>query len=202
MTGLLCGSLGASRISDAVATTAKGAWGATRANLMAEIIAERLTGVPYETFKSSAMQWGIETEAHARMAYEFDRNTAVTLTESILHPTIKGSHASPDGLVGDDGLVEIKCPNTSTHIDTLLGAEIEKKYRLQMQWQMAVTGRQWTDFVSFDPRLPDTMRMHVTRVKRDDAAIAELEKQVVQFLSEVESKLQGLQQVYGTQAAA
>jgi hypothetical protein len=110
--------------------------------------------------------------------------------------------ASPDGLVGPDGLVEIKCPNTATHIDTLLGQSVPGKYITQMQWQMACTNRAWCDFVSFDPRMPEAMRLFVSRVERDDDAIAELEKHVQDFLVEVDRKVSELTRLYSQQAKA
>jgi putative phage-type endonuclease len=183
-----CGSLGASRVADALAKTRSG-WGASRANLMAELIAERLTGVPAESFTSAAMQWGTVTEPDARAAYEFRHDVDVTLVGLVRHPSIPMTHASPDGLVGDDGLVQIKCPNTSTHIDTLLGGSILGAYVKQMHWEMACTGRAWCDFVSFDPRLPEEHRLFVKRVPRDDKLIAELEREVETFLAEVDHKL-------------
>lgn len=186
-----CGSLGASRVADAIAKTKTG-WGASRANLMAELIAEKLTGVPAEGYMNAAMMHGTATEPHARAAYEFRTNATVVEVGLVRHPAIAGTHASPDGLVGDDGLIEIKCPNTATHIDTVLGSGVAGKYLTQMQWQMACTGRRWCDFVSFDPRLPEQMRLHVSRVNRNDAVIASLEKDVIAFLAELEEKLSAL----------
>lgn len=198
---LRLGKVTASRVADVVARTKSG-WGASRANYMAQLIAERLTGTAAESYTNAAMQWGVENEASARAAYEFYTDCTVQLAGFVPHPTIAMSGASPDGLVGTDGLVEIKAPNTSTHIDTLLGQEVPAKYIAQMQWQMACCGRQWTDFVSFDPRMPETMRLFVKRIKCNEAMIAELEKDVTAFLNELESKLLGLQQAYQKQAAA
>ena len=163
-----CGSLGASSIADMVAKTRTG-WGASRFNLAARIVCERLTGTPQESYTNAAMQWGHDTEPQARAMYEFMRDVAVQQVGLVLHPSINKSHASPDGIVGDDGLIEIKCPNTATHIETLLSEDVEGKYVKQMQWQMACCGRAWCDFVSFDPRLPAEMQMFVQRVARDDA---------------------------------
>lgn len=203
MTGLVCGSLGASRIPDMMAWNIKSkTWGASRNNLMAELIVERLTGAMQDGFKSQAMQHGIDTEPMARAAYAFDKMCEVTETPPILHPKIAGSHASPDGLVGVDGLLEIKCPTSATHIETLLGEPIPDKYLKQMAWQMAVTGRKFCDWVSFDPRMPETMKLFVKRVDRDDKLIAMLEKEVTAFLSELESRLHGLRQAYEKQEAA
>lgn len=195
------GSLGASRVADAIARTKSG-WGSSRANLMAELIAERLTGVPALTYTNAAMQWGTEKEPEARAAYAFYSNTDVVEVGLIRHPTIVGTHASPDGLVGPDGLVELKCPLTATHIDTLLGEPIPDKYDVQMQWQMACTGAQWCDWVSYDPRMPEAMRFFVQRVPRDNARIAEVEKLVSDFLREVAEKEIALQERFIAKQAA
>lgn len=198
---LRLGKVTASRIADVIAKTKTG-WGASRANYMAQLIAERLTGVPAESYTNAAMQWGVDNEASARAAYEFYGDCTVQLVGFIQHPTIAMSGASPDGLVGADGIVEIKAPNTSTHIDTLLGQDVPGKYIAQMQWQMACTGAQWCDFVSFDPRMPETMRLFVKRVPRDESMIANLEKEVIAFLSELESVLQDLRRAYEKAEAA
>ena len=150
----------------------------------------------------SAMQWGTDHEPDARAAYEFFRDACVTEVGFVDHLTIAMTGASPDGLVGDDGLVEIKCPNTATHLDTLLSQTVPAKYVTQMLWQMEVTGRKWCDFVSFDPRLPESMSMFVKRVERDDKRIAELRSAVIEFLDEVEQKLIALNRMYGMKEAA
>ena len=190
-----CGKLTASRLSEALATTKSG-WGASRANIRAELICERLTGVPTEGYVNKEMQWGTDTEPHARAAYEFHRNCDVALVGFVDHPRIAMSGASPDGLVGDDGLIEIKCPNTATHFEALLGQPIAEKYIKQMQWQMACTGRRWCDFCSFDPRVPEEMRLFVQRVPRDDKLIATLEKDVELFLREIDTCVAALRAKY------
>jgi putative phage-type endonuclease len=196
-----CGKVTGSRIADIMAKTKSGP-SAMRANYLAEIIAERLTGTTAEGFKSEAMKWGTEKEPEARAAYEFYRNETVKEIGFVVHPSIDQSGASPDGLVGDDGMVEIKCPNTATHLETLLGQMIPSKYINQMQWQMACAGRQWCDFVSFDPRLPENMRMFVKRMPRDDIRIKELETEVAGFLLEIAVKLSELNSLYGEKEAA
>ncbi len=191
-----CGKVTASRVADVVAKTRTG-WGAARANYAAELVAERLTGAPAERFTNAAMSWGTEKEPDARALYSFMSGVEVVQIGLALHPAIDMALASPDGLVLGDGLVEIKCPNTATHIETLLGAEIDGRYVKQMQWQMACTGRQWCDFASYDPRMPAEMQLHVRRVERDDALIKELEREVVSFLAEIaetEAKLRKLYQ--------
>ena len=182
------GSVGASRISDIIAKTKTG-FSTSRANYAAELVCERLTGNPTETFKSAAMIWGTEKEPEARAAYEFIHDVTVELVGLVKHPRIAGAHASPDGYVGSDGLVEIKAPISATHIDTLLTQKVPDKYVVQMLWQMSVTGRQWADYISFDPRCPPHLQLFVKRIPRDDVRIAELEKEVRSFLAEVDDTL-------------
>ncbi len=195
-----CGLVTASRVADLSAKTKTG-WGASRANYMAELVAERMTGIPATSYTNAAMQWGIDTEPQARAAYEFYRDVTVSQVGLILHPKIAMSAASPDGLVGDHGLVEIKCPNTATHIETLLSPTVAGKYDTQMQWQMACTGRQFCDFVSFDPRMPADLSMAVRRVVRDDKRIAELEGLVADFLAELDAKIHSLNALRQKEAA-
>ncbi len=196
-----CGKVTASRVADVVAKTKTG-YGASRANYMAELIAERLTGAPAERFTNAAMAHGTATEPEAREFYEFMAGVDVKQVAFVPHPAIAMSGASPDGLVGDDGLVEIKCPNTATHIDTLLSVTGPSRYMAQMQWQMACTGRQWCDFVSYDPRLPESMRLFTSRIVRDDPLIAELSDEVTKFLAELEAKVAALRALYEPQQEA
>lgn len=188
------GKVTASRVADVIAKTKTG-YGASRANLMADLIVERLTGQPASTFTNAHMEWGTEQEPHARAAYSARTGELVEEVGFIDHPRIANSGASPDGLVGDEGLVEFKCPATATHLDTLLAGEVPSKYIPQMQWQMACTNREWCDFVSYDPRLPEHLRMFVKRVERDDAYIKMLEGEVTKFLTELEEKLTQLQEL-------
>lgn len=194
------GCVTASRMADVMARTKTG-YGAARANYMADLIVERLTGAKTEGFTSAAMQWGTETEPQARAAYAFMMDADVAEAGFDLHPTIPDLGASPDGYVGNDGLIEIKCPNTATHLDTLLNDTVPQKYLLQMQTQMACTGRKWCDFVSFDPRLPDEMQLWVKRVPRDADLIAEIEAEAVKFLDELAAKLDALRARYMQEAA-
>lgn len=196
-----CGKVTASRVADVIAKTKTGP-SASRTNYLAQLIAERLTGEVAESYSNGAMAWGTEQEPEARLAYEFRFDASVSEIAFVEHPSIAMTGASPDGLIGVDGLVEIKCPNTATHIDTLLGQAIPGKYQTQMLWQMACTGRQWCDFVSFDPRLPEAMRLFVQRLPRDDARIAELEAEVSAFLTELDAKVSQLSQLYGMQERA
>lgn len=188
------GKVTASKVSDVMARTKTG-YAASRANYMAKLIVERLTGKPQEEYTNGAMQWGKDNEPKARAAYEFITDNKVEEVGFLDHPAIFMSGASPDGLIGDDGLLEIKCPNSATHIDTLLGSTIPDSYIKQMQWQMACTGRKWCDFMSYDPRLPAEMQIHIARVERNDTMIEEMEKEVLTFLSEVDEKLTALRKV-------
>lgn len=198
---LRLGKVTASRMADLMARTRSG-WGASRDNYRAQLVCERLTGCIQEGFTNAAMQWGTTTEPEARRAYEFHCDCDVEQVGLVDHPTIPNSAASPDGLVGDDGMVEIKCPNSATHIDHLLTGKVPEKYFLQMQWQLACTGRAWCDFASYDPRLPETMRLFVKRVPRDAETIAELEREVSAFLAEVDETVAKLRQRYEAEALA
>lgn len=177
------GKATASRIADVVARTKSG-YSASRSNYAAQLVCERLTGAQADSFSNAAMQWGTDHEPDARDAYSFRADVDVEEVGFVDHPTLDAG-ASPDGLVGADGLVEIKCPNTATHIETLLNGTIADKYHVQMQWQMACTGRLWCDYVSYDPRMPENMRLFVQRVERDPLRIAELESEVCAFMQEV-----------------
>jgi putative phage-type endonuclease len=189
------GCVTASRIADMMAKTKTG-WGASRANYAAQLVAERLTGVAVESYTNSAMQWGLDTEPQARAAYEFMHDATVIETGFVTHPVIPMSGASPDGLVAEHGLIEIKCPNTATHIETLLGREVPSEYIYQIQWQLACTNRSWCDFVSFDPRMPEHMRLFVSRVERNGSMIMDLETRVHEFLKEIEATVSQLRANY------
>lgn len=180
------GKASASRMADITARTKTG-WGASRANYAAELVAERLTGATAEKYSNDAMRWGTECEPQARAMYEFMTGQDVKQVGVVLHPTIDMACASPDGLVGDKGLIEIKCPNTATHINTLKGVEIDGKYIKQMMWQMICTGREWCDFVSFDPRMPPEMQIFIKRVPADGILMSVLETECATFLGEVDA---------------
>jgi len=182
------GKISASGMADLTAKTKTG-WGASRANYAAKIIVERLTGLTADSFSNAAMQFGTDNEPQARAAYQFFADADVAQVGFVDHPTIPMAGCSPDGLVGADGMIEIKVPNTATHIETLLGAAIDEKYIKQMQFQMACTGRKWCDYVSFDPRMPVGLQLKIQRVNRDDVMIASLEKDALIFLCEIDDKV-------------
>jgi putative phage-type endonuclease len=187
-----CGKITASGVGDVMAKGRGGAPSASRANYIARLVVERLTGEPAETYSSAAMERGVEVESEAREAYAFHSGVEVVQSGFVPHPTIAWAGASPDGLVGMDGLVEIKCPNMSTHLDTLRGGAVPRCYVLQMQWQMACTRRVWCDYVSYDPRFPLHLRLYVRRVARDDGLIAEITGAVEPALAEVDAAVNEL----------
>lgn len=195
------GKVTASNIAAVMAEGRSGKPSATRANYIAQLVSERLTGVPYETFSSAAMQHGTETEDQARAVYTMNTGLSVQQVGFIQHPQIAGAGGSPDGLIGTAGGLEIKCPNTATHIATLRGAPVDGGYMKQMQFNMACTGRDWWDFASFDPRLPDEMQMHIRRIARDELAILDIEAAVSDLLSEVDKIEAELRNAYMKEAA-
>ena len=192
-----CGSVGASEIADATRRLKNGAPAATRAALMARKIAERLTGKPVSTYQSQAMLEGIEREPLARAAYELKFGVSVQETGIIKHPTIEWTHASPDGLIGDDAVLEIKNPQHAAHLETLLTKDIDLDYHKQIQWQLACTGREWAHYVSYCPDFPPTMQLYVQTIQRAPAIIHSLETEVLAFLSELEGKVAALREQYG-----
>lgn len=151
------------------------------------LVAERLTMTAGEYYTNAAMQWGIEQEQFACIAYEAQKETFVDKIGFVLHPDIKWLGVSPDRIVGHEGLIEVKCPNTTTHLDYLFDNKVPTEYYKQIQCQLWVTGRQWCDFVSYDPRLPKRNQLLIVRTERDESLIKEMEAQTLQFLAEVET---------------
>lgn len=188
------GKVTASRVADVMAKTKTG-YSASRENYMAQLVVERLTQTKAESFTNAAMQWGTDQEPFARAAYESAQGVMVEEVGFMSHPSIEMAGASPDGLVGDDGMVEIKCPNTAGMIEALLTQKVPAKYFAQMQMQIACAGRQWCDYVVFDPRMPVKAQLFVKRVPRDDVFIKEMETEIVKFLSEVDAQVQQLNQI-------
>jgi putative phage-type endonuclease len=183
------GKVTASRVGDVIAKTKSGP-SASRDNYATQLVLERLTNKQSEFFTNAAMQWGTETEPMARQAYELKRGVFVDEVGFIDHPTIDMSGASPDGLVDKKGLVEIKCPESKTHMEYLMSGKPPAKYIPQMMWQMACTGREWCDFVSFDPRFPKNLQILVVKVEYDPTYVKMLELEITQFLDEVSKKVE------------
>ena len=188
------GKVTASKVADLMAKTKSG-YSASRDNYMAQLVVERITKTKAESYSNAAMDWGTAQEPFARAAYEAFTGFMVEEVGFVQHPTIEWAGASPDGLVGNDGLVEIKCPNTATMIDTLLKGKVPQKYYIQMQMQMACTQRAWCDYVVFDSRMPAKAQLFVKRVARDSAFIAEMEAEIINFLAEVDVQVSQLTQL-------
>ena len=187
---LRAGKVTASKVSDVMSAITTAGY----RNYLADLVVERLTGNKTESFTNAAMQWGVDQEPLARAEYEVKTGNFVDQVAFVDHPTIVNFGCSPDGLVGNDGLIEIKCPNTATHIDYVMQDKVPTKYIPQIQCQLSVTGRKWCDFVSFDPRLPDGLQILIVRLERDDEYIEKLEARVVKFLDEVNSAVNGLKE--------
>ena len=182
---LRLGKVTASRVADILARTKTGP-SASRQNYLIELALQRTTGIIAESYSNAAMEWGTQTEPQARVAYEVTTNNFVDQIAFVDHPSIAWFGCSPDGLVSDRGLVEIKCPNSATHWEYFKAKEPPKKYFIQMQAQIACTDRDWCDFISFDPRMPDRSQLLIVNVPRDPEFILFMEAEIKQFLSEVE----------------
>ena len=181
---LRLGKVTASRVADIMAKTKTGA-SASRQNYLIELALQRVTGNIEPSYTNDAMAWGTATEPQARVAYEVKTGNFVDQIAFVEHDIIEWFGCSPDGLVGNDGLIEIKCPNSATHWATIKDGKPPNKYVIQMQTQMACTNRQWCDFVSFDPRMPERSQLFICRVERDQTMIDEIETEVMKFLIEV-----------------
>ena len=192
------GKVTASRVNDVMAKTKTG-YSASRDSYMTQLVLERITQTKAESYTSAAMMHGVEQEPFARAAYEAAQGVMVEEVGFIPHPTIDMAGASPDGLVGDDGLVEVKCPESKGMLETLLTKKVPAKYFAQMQFQLSCTGRQWADYVVFDPRMPPKAQLFVTRIPRDNEFITEMEAEIVKFLAEVDSQVQQLNQYIESQ---
>lgn len=182
---LRAGNATASRIADIIAKTKTG-YSASRENYMTELVIERF-GILNDGFTNAAMQHGTDCEPFARTLYEVKNGVMVAEVDYVPHKAIERSGASPDGIV-NDGLIEIKCPDSKTHFNYLLAGEVPNKYKPQMAWQMACTGASWVDFISFDNRVPEGLQYFEIRYNRDNEYIEMLEKEVTQFLIEVDEK--------------
>jgi len=179
------GKCTASKINDVMARLKGGGEAAGRRNYRVQLAVERMTGQKAETFCSGPMQWGVEKEPFAREAYEFVTGRSVEQVGFVDHAHIEMAGCSPDGLVGADGMIEIKCPNTSTHVEWLLAKSVPSEHLNQMLFQMDCCKRQWCDFVSYDPRMPVALQLFIVRLVRDEAAIEKIRYEVIALLEEV-----------------
>ena len=178
------GKVTASRVAEVMAKTSRG-YGLSRKHYMRELLYERETGRRRQHYVSSAMRWGIAHEPEARAVYAREQDVPVIQTGFIVHPSIPMAGASPDGLIGRDGMLEIKCPGTERHVDTIVNGRIHRRYVLQMQFQMMCARRTWDDFASYDPRMPEDLMLYVKRFEYDDALAAEITREVTIFLEEL-----------------
>jgi putative phage-type endonuclease len=182
------GKVTASRVADIMAKTKTGV-SASRGNYLIELALQRVTGNIEPMYTNEAMAWGTATEPQARVAYEVKTGNFVDQIAFVDHPTIEWFGCSPDGLVGSNGLIEIKCPNSATHWATIKDGKPPAKYVIQMQSQMAVTNREWCDFVSFDPRMPERSQLFICRVERSQHMIDDIEFEIIRFLDEIKSEV-------------
>ena len=188
------GLVTASRCYEMANTTQKGEWTAKREAYRDELICERLTGQPFPRHITPEMEWGTLQEPFARAAYEIRYGILVDTVGFVIHPENDRFGASPDGYVGEDGLIQIKCPGTRKHLERFLLAPIPPDYATQMLAELACTGRKWCDLVSYDPRLPGHLQLYVTRYQPEEKFIRALEAQVVHFNAEIEGVLAALPQ--------
>lgn len=187
-----CGLITASRMADVSSYLKKGGKSQKRVDYRIELMAERLTRRATEYFVSTEMKWGTENEPAARSAYEVENGVLLDRVGFALHPTMDFSGASPDGLSGKDGGAEFKCPKSTTHLEYMMAGVVPEAYIPQMMWEMVCCERQWMDFVSFDPRMPDDMQLFIVRLPRDEAKIAEMEAEVIKFEAEILEQMQKL----------
>lgn len=195
------GKVTASRLADVLAKTKTG-YSASRTNYITQLVLERITNTRADSYLNSAMQWGTEQEPFARAAYEAHTGQMVEEVGFIPHPDIEAAGASPDGLVGDDGMVEIKCPSSSTVLEVWLthsqgGNPVDAKYYAQMQWQMRCANRSWCDYVVFDPRMPAKAQLFIFRVERNPDWLKIAEDETLKFLAEVDAKVVALNKIIG-----
>ncbi len=196
-----CGHLTASRFADAIAALKSGAPSETRIRYLQEIVAERISGRPIDRYVSAAMAYGTENEFHALSAYAKRNGVEVEHIGFIQHMDLAYVGCSPDGLIGHDGLVEVKCPfEPANHIATWMNG-MPEKHKAQVQGQMWVTQRKWCDFVSFDPRNEPPYDLFIQRQYRDEPYIAILEAGIIVALEEVEQILERIQQKAGASHA-
>jgi putative phage-type endonuclease len=188
-----CGMVTGSRVADIVTRLKKGGYSAARQNYLMEVVVSRLTGLTPDHFVTPAMEWGIANESFARAAYEIEQDVDTSPAGFAMHQKIKWFGASPDRLVGSDGLLEIKCLTSANHLQVLLDGVVPVDYMPQMMAEMACADRQYCDFVSFDPRMPKHLQLFVRRFERDEKLIGVMEQEVELFLTEVEAMVKAIE---------
>lgn len=186
-----CGKVTASRLGDVIAKTKTGP-SERRRGYMLELIAERLTQSAADHFPSQAMEWGTMHEGLARSAYEAARGLLVEEVGFVQHPSIPMAGASPDGLIGVDGILEIKCPTSRTHLENIMRGGVDPQYKPQIGWQLECTGRSWADFVSFDPRMPEAYQLYICRITREELPLDEYRAEVEAFLEGIAREMERL----------
>lgn len=182
------GHMTSSGAIDAISFLKNGKESAARKKYKVQVVTERLTGIPRDSYleRLRIIKWGKEQEENARLAYEFVTGNEVTEVGFIKHSTIKNLGASPDGLILKNGLVEFKCPESTTHIDYILAGVVPDEYKPQMLDQLLVTERDWCDFVSYDPRLDINNRLFIVRFQPTTQEIIEFRNQAKDFLKETQ----------------
>jgi len=181
------GLLTASRVKDALAVTKAGKPSESRQKLMFELLAERMTGIAVDHYVTPAMQWGLDNQAGAIAAYEAETGELVGPEVFVLHPEIDWAGATPDGLIGAAGLIEVKCPTTPKHLAWIAAGEVPDEHRLQMVFQLACTRRQWVDFVSFDPRIKGSAQLFIRRFEPTREEVEKVEAGAREFLAELDA---------------
>lgn len=178
----------ASRFKDVLATTKAGGESAARKNYRAELVVEQLTGLSGERYTNRFMEFGSDTEALARVEYMLKSGNDVEEVGMLKHPTLAAG-ASPDGLIGQDGGLEIKVQQIASHIEALRTGEVPKQFIDQVYGNLWISGREWWDYCSYAPELPENAQLFIKRVLRDNAYIEMLEGAVRTFLAEVEEEV-------------
>lgn len=180
------GIVTASRLGDVMAKRKDKQEAAPRRNYMRELVAERMTGFAIDHYVSPAMQWGLDYENEGKEYYEALSGNLIEPAGFILHRSIADFGATPDGFLSPDGVFEMKAPTTSTHLDWIIDGKVPPEYKPQMLGEMMCTGRQWCDFSSYDPRMPENKRLFVRRYEPTAAEFAEIEDAVRAFLLDLD----------------
>lgn len=188
------GRITASRVADVLAYAKKGGETQKRADYRIELVSERLTGLAIDKYVTFAMKEGTRLEPEARTEYELAQDIMLDRIGFAIHPAMDFSGASPDGLVGKDGGVEIKCPTRTTHLEYLMAGVVPPEYEPQMVWNMVCCERMWWDFVSYCPDFPEPLKMFTIRLQRDEARIDVIDAEVRKFHAEVETTIRQLQE--------